>query len=163
GPGVPNYITSLAVSPQQDWLWYTAIKMDTNRGLFFKQDLNFNGPMAHDSTVRSMLGRIDLQRNPPVEPDRGSYINKTRIDVDNRDSPSALAFTPRGDYVFVTLQGNDTLAAFDDLAIRGGGGRSSIWRLETGAAPQGLLWDAATSTLWSQNFMGRSVTAYPLA
>lgn len=164
GPGVLNYVTSLVLSPQQDWLWYTAIKTDTNRGEFFQQGTEFNLPLMPDSTVRSVLGRIDLLANPPQEPGRGSAgAARGRIDIDNSDSPSALAFSPRGDYVFVSLQGNDTVAVFDDLAIRAGGGRSSIWRLDTGAAPQGLLWDPATDTLWARNFTGRSVTAYTLA
>jgi hypothetical protein len=51
---------------------------------------------------------------------------------------------------------------FDDLAIRDGGGRSSTWRLDVGAAPQGMLFDAATSSLWVKNLMGRSVTVYPM-
>ncbi|MEX2498097.1 MAG: Ig-like domain-containing protein [Wenzhouxiangellaceae bacterium] len=37
GPGVPNYISSIVLSPQQDWLWFSGIKMDTNRGEFFRR------------------------------------------------------------------------------------------------------------------------------
>lgn len=166
GPGVPNYVASLVLSPQQDWLWYTAIKTDTNRGEFFRQGTNLNLPLAHDSTLRSVLGRISLTHpsGTPQEPGRFDVGSaRARVDIDNSDSPSALAFSPRGDYVFVSLQGNDTVAVFDDLAIRAGGGRSSIWRLTTGAAPQALLWDPATDTLWSRNLVGRSVNAYGLA
>ncbi len=160
GPGVPNYIVSLVLSPQQDWLWFGAIKADTNRGDFFRQDLNFNAPMRPDSTVRSAFGRIDLLLNPPREPGRDFDGNaRARIDIDNADSPSALVFSPRGDYAFIALQGNDNIAVFDDLALRDGGGRSSIWRVPTGPAPQALLFDPVTNTLWSRNLMGRSVTA----
>ncbi|MDA8020184.1 MAG: PKD domain-containing protein [Thermoanaerobaculia bacterium] len=164
GPGVPNYVASLVLSPQEDWLWYTAIKTDTNRGLFFRQDTDFNLPMTHDSTVRSALGRIDLSDpNNPHEPNvRSAGSSRARIDIDNSDSPSALVFSPHGDYAFVALQGNDTVAVFDDLAIRAGGGRSSTWRFATDSAPQGLLLDPATERLWIKNFLGRSVTSLDL-
>ena len=165
GPGVPNYIASLVLSPQQDWLWYGAVKADTHRGAFFQQDYDFNLPFTPDSTVRSTFGRIDLNHpQGPQEPGRGNCgNNRARIDIDNADSPSALAFSPRGNYMFVALQGNDTVAAFDDLAIRAGGGRSSAWRVPVGEAPQALLYDETTGTLWSGNLMGRSLTATAMA
>ncbi|MEM1182527.1 MAG: PKD domain-containing protein, partial [Acidobacteriota bacterium] len=165
GPGVPNYVTSVVLSPQEDWLWYTAIKADTNRGLFFRQDGDLNLPLNHDSTIRAVLGRVDVSNpNAPFEPNVGSAgSSRARVDVDNADSPSALVFSPGGDYVFTALQGNDTVAVFDDLAIRDGGGRSSTWRFDSdGGAPQGLLLDPATERLWIKNFTGRSVTTLPL-
>ncbi|MEO1365594.1 MAG: hypothetical protein AAFX50_00350 [Acidobacteriota bacterium] len=146
-------------------LWYTAIKADTNRGLFFRQDTNFNLPLNHDSTIRAVLGRVDVS-NPgnPFEPNVGSAgSSRARVDVDNADSPSAIVFSPGGDYVFTALQGNDAVAVFDDLAIRAGGGRSSTWRFDSdGGAPQGLLLDPATERLWIKNFTGRSATSLPL-
>ena len=166
GPGVPNHIAGLTLSPQQDWLWYTGIKMDTNRGAFFDQGTGTNLLLAHDSTVRAILGRFDLHDSSgaPQEPGRGSDgPDRGRIDVDNSDSPSALVFSPRGDYVFATLQGNDALAALDDLQIRSGGGRTTLWRATTGGAPRGLVFDPVTETVWVQNFTGRSVTRVELA
>ncbi len=157
GPGVPNYVSSLVIDPHQQWLWYTAIKHDTNRGLFFDQGTGLNLPFTHDSTLRPMLGRVDLSLPVPAEPGVNSTSNG-RIDTNNSDSPSALAFSPRGNYVFASLQGNDLVAIFDDLAIQAGGGRSSKARLETGSAPSGLAWDGPTDTLWVQNFLTRDVS-----
>ena len=165
GPGVPNYIASLVLSPQQDWLWYSAIKMDTNRGLFFKLDTDNNLPLAHDSTVRAVLGRIDLTgaSNLPEPNINASGSARGRVDIDNADSPSAIAFSSAGDYVFTALQGNDTVAIFDDFAIREGAGRSSLWRINTeGGAPQALLFDDATGRLWIKNFMARNTVALDL-
>jgi DNA-binding beta-propeller fold protein YncE len=149
GPGVPNHIAALTLSPQQDWLWYAGIKMDTNRGLFFDQGAGTNLPLAHDSTVRAVFGRFDLNdpSGEPREPGRGSDgPDRGRIDVDNSDSPSALVFSPRGDYVFATLQGNNALAALDDLQIRAGSGRTTLWRVTTGGAPRGLVFDPVTDS-----------------
>lgn len=164
GPGVPNFIASLVVDPHQDWLWYTAIKMDTNRGEYFDQGTGLNLPLAHDSTVRPMLGRIDLApaSGPPAEPGVSGFSNG-RIDADNADSPSAIVFSPRGDYVFAAMQGNDFVSLFDDLAIQAGGGRSSLARLGTGAAPRGLAFDSVAERLWVQNFMSRDLTGIDLA
>ncbi|TVR51681.1 MAG: PKD domain-containing protein [Puniceicoccaceae bacterium] len=165
GPGIPNYVSSLALSPHGDWLWYSAIKMDDTRGLFFQQETEFNTPLRHDQSTRSLLGRFDLTApGGPVEPGRHLYgTARARIDIDNSDSPSALVFSPRGDYVFVPLQGNNTVRTFDDLVLRSGeGGRSSVWNLPVGNAPQGLLIDPVTETLWVQNFMSRDLTAHPV-
>ncbi len=163
GPGVPNYIADLVISPDHQWLWYTAIKADTNRGVFFDQGTGLNLPSAHDSTLRGMLGRIDLGLNPPQEPEFVGFTSDvSRVDVDNADSPSSLAFSPNGDYVFVALQGNDTLAVFDDFAIRAMGGVSSLWRSGTGFAPQGLLMDPSNNNLWVKNLMSRDVSVYDM-
>jgi hypothetical protein len=157
GPGVPNFITSLRIDPHGEWLWYTAVKMDTNRGLFFDQNTGLNLPFSHDSMVRPMLGRFDLRDNDNREPGVNTWEN-ARIDADNADSPSALVFSPRGNYVFAAMQGNNLVSVFDDLAVRSGGGRSSVARLETGQAPRGLAWDSATDSLWVQNFLSRDLT-----
>ncbi|TVR47965.1 MAG: PKD domain-containing protein, partial [Puniceicoccaceae bacterium] len=165
GPGVPNFVSSLAISPHGDWLWYTAIKMDTTRGLFFQQGTGFNTPLAHDATVRSVMGRFDLNApGGPVEPGVQLWGSaRGRVDIDNSDSPSALAFSPLGDYVFVALQGNNQVRTFDDLLIRNNnGGQSSVWNLQVGSAPQGLVIDEVTETLWVQNFMSRDVDVVEL-
>lgn len=164
GPGVPNYVASLVIDPHEEWLWYAAVKMDTNRGEFFDQGTGLNLPLAHDSTVRPVLGRIELHPDtgPPREPGVAGFDNG-RIDANNADSPSALAFSPRGDYVFAALQGNDLVAVFDDLAIQAGGGRSSLARLGTGPAPRGLAFDPVAERLWVQNFAGRNANAISLA
>ncbi len=163
GPGVPNYITDLTISPDHQWLWYSASKADTFRGLFFQQDTDINLAASHDSTIRSVLGRIDLGSNPPTEPEFvGFTLDPSRIDIDNSDSPSSITFNEQGDYAFVTLQGNNTLAAFDDLAIRTNAAQSTVFRVETGAAPQDSVFDSNNNKIWVKNFMSRDVTAYDL-
>jgi len=161
GPGVPNYIASLVLSPQQDWLWYAGIKMDTNRGDFFDQGTGLNLSLTHDSTLRSVLGRFDLNHasGEPREPGRDvAGAGRGRVDIDNSVQPAALLFSPRGDYVFTALQGNDTLAVFDDFLVRAGAGRTSVWRTATGGAPQGLAWDEQTDSIWVRNFTTRDAT-----
>lgn len=163
GPGVPNYITDLTISPEHDWLWYAGIKADTFRGLYFQQATDLNMAASHDSTLRAVLGRIDLNVSPPREPEFfGFNGDPSRVDVDNADSPTSITFNATGDYVFVTLQGNDTVAAFDDFAVRDNVAQSSVWRAATGAAPQASLYDPVRQKLWVKNFMSRDLTSYDL-
>ena len=81
------------------------------------------------------------------------------IDIDNSDSPSAVGFSPRGDYLFVTLQGNNEVLVLDTLAVAGSSGLAGfVTRLGTGLAPQGVCVDAATNRTFVENLMSRSVT-----
>jgi hypothetical protein len=163
GPGVPNYITDLTISPDHQWLWYSGIKADTFRGLFFQQETELNLAATHDSTVRSLLGRVELSSNPPVEPEFVGYNGtSSRIDVDNSDSPSSITFNQYGDYVFVTLQGNNTLAAFDDIAVRNNVAQSSVFRTSTASAPQDSLFDPNSNKIWVKNLLSRTLTSYDL-
>lgn len=165
GKGVPNYVAGLAISPDNQWLWYAATKPNTQRGAFFRQGTEFNLDLTHDSTVRAMAGRISLSSNN--EPNVGSWsdsiTSSIRIDIDNSDSPSAIEFSDRGDYVFVTLQGNNSVAVFDHLRLLDGGVRATIWRIPAGNAPQGILMDHSTQTLFVNNFMSRDVSVHPIA
>jgi len=154
GAGVPNYVSSITISPDQEWAWYTATKPDVGRGNLFGTELDF------DNTVRAMIGRIDLRPSEPIDDDA------SRIDFDNADSPTAVAFSPFGDWAFVTAQGNNFFGVFDRLDILQSGtvsSRNSRARVATGLAPQGVILDAASQKLWVKNFMDRSVTIHDLA
>lgn len=165
GRGVPNYVSAIAITPDGQFAYYTAVKANTQRGLFFENGNNTNSPLDPDNTVRAMVGRISLTSNN--EPFTGSWsLDTYRIDIDNSESPTGIEFTPRGDYFFVTLQGNNNIAVFDDLLIRSAPQSASVkttkGRFPTGLAPQGLVFDAATRRLFSADFMGRSVTVHDL-
>jgi len=166
GKGVPNYVGGLAISPDNEWLWYAATKPNTQRGAFFRQDTEYNLDLTHDSTVRPLAGRINLISNE--EPNVGNWSDATnnpaiRIDLNNSDSPSSITFSDRGDYVFVTRQGNNSVAVFDHLRLLDGGVRATIWRMPAGAAPQGILLDHDTGNLFVNNFMDRSLSVHPIA
>lgn len=165
GRGVPNYVSSITISPDGLYAYFTAVKSNTQRGMFFNQDNGTNDPLDPDNTVRAMVGRIDLTANN--EPFTGFYqLDTYRIDVDNSDSPTAIEFSPSGDYFFVAIQGNNHIAVFDDLLLRTAprslAVKTTKGRFATGLAPQGLAFDAATNRLFSADFMGRSVTVHEL-
>lgn len=163
GRGVPNYVSSITISPDGLYAYYTAVKSNTHRGVFFNQTDDTNDPLDPDNTIRALVGRISLVSND--EP-QVTQINSYRVDVDNSESPTSIEFTPSGDYFFVSVQGNNHVAVFDDLLLRQFpttlSAKTTKGRFATGLAPQGLAFDAATNRLFSADFMGRSVTVHEL-
>lgn len=144
GRGTLNYLTGITLSLDGQSAWVVGNKPNTERGLLFFHDLD------QDNTVRNVAVQIDLAS--------GDVINA--LDIDNSDSASALAFSPFGDYLFVTLQGNNEIVIFDALALDSSTGLGSlVTRVEVGDAPQGLCVDPDTNRILVKDFLGRTVTA----
>jgi cytochrome c peroxidase len=147
GRGLPNYLAAIAIQPNGARAWVASNQANIDRGLF-KSGSDHN----QDSTQRAIISLIDLNT--------GLEIQAARIDKDNGDSPSAVLFSPLGDYAFVALQGNNNVVAYDALVppetypalvpVRESFG--------TGLAPQGLAFDSSRLILLVQNFLGRSVS-----
>ncbi|HRQ65022.1 MAG TPA: hypothetical protein PKZ76_09190, partial [Xanthomonadaceae bacterium] len=146
GRGVANYLADIAVAPGGERLWFVATKPNVERGPLIGPDLN------PENTMRTVA----------VELDTASGALTRAIDIDNSDSASAIGFSPLGDYLFVTLQGNQQLAIFDLLAPAVAQASGALrGRLATGHAPQGLCVDG--EVMWVQNLLGRSVTRFDTA
>ncbi len=159
--GVPNYLTGIAISPDGMRAAVASKQDNTLRGTFFG-----TGDLTHETTVRSVVSFLDLTTN--------TEIRHTRRDFDNSDSPSALAYTPLGDTLLVTLQGNNRVVGIDAFGITpvdndntAGSTLTSpaVITLDvgTGLAPQGVLIDPASQRIFTQNFMDRSVTVLDAA
>lgn len=148
GRGTPNYLAAMAVAPDGATAWVTASKPNVERGPLIGPDLD------PDNTVRAVLVGLDLVANQVLG----------AVDLDNGDSPSALAYSPLGDYLLVALQGDDDLVVLDALELGSAAGLGAqVTRLAVGAAPQGVCTDAATGRTFVQNFLGRSVHALETA
>lgn len=154
--GVPNYLSAIAVSPDGTRAVVASKQDNVLRGLAYGV-----GDLTHETSVRAVISFLDLITN--------QEIRHTRRDFDNSDSPSALAFTPLGDTLLVTLQGNNLVVGVDMLGLTpvvapeaAGSTETSpvviTLELATGLAPQGLWLDAVVNRLYSQDFMGRTVT-----
>jgi WD40 repeat protein len=143
GRGTPNFLTSVAIAPDGATAWVTANKPNVERGLLFAPDLD------QDNTVRNVAIRLDL----------GSGAVTRTLDLDNSDSASALAFSPLGDYLAITLQGNNEVLVFDTLALGSSAGLGGlVTRLGAGKAPQGICFDGPTRRGFVTNFLSRDVT-----
>ncbi len=147
--GVPNYLAGVRISPDGDWAWVVGKKDNTTRGTFFAPTM----VPGQDNTVRAQLMLIDMGT--------GAEDVSRRLDIDNSDSPSAVAFSPLGDYAFIALQGNAEIAAIDvpDFMRQESPGTVHS-RYETGVAPQAVLVDGDTGRIFTADFMDRTVTVF---
>ncbi len=154
--GMPNYLSGIAISPDGNRAAVVSKQDNVQRGLQFGV-----GNLTHETTVRAVISFLDLTTN--------QEIANTRRDFDNSESPSAVAWSPLGDTLLVTLQGNNRLVGLDALNLAPVPASNSTLSVEsspaviafdlgTGLAPQGLLLDSISQRLFIQNFMGRSVT-----
>lgn len=163
GKGVPNYLASIVITPDNQFAWFAAKKDQTQRGLFFDLDTGTNQALTPDHTVRAMVGVIDLSTNREPNVNTFNPEDSSRLDIDNSESPVAIAFSPLADYAFIALQGNNEVAVYDMLALGAGTTKTTTWRIPAGAAPQGLLVDPATSRLLIKNFLSRDLATHDLS
>ncbi len=156
--GVPNYLAGIAISPDGTRAAVVSKQDNVQRGTFFGV-----GNLTHETTTRAVVSFLDLGLN--------AEIRHSRRDFDNSDSPSAVAYTPLGDTLLVTLQGNNRVVGLDALNLEPLVGNSAAGatltspvvktvEATTGLAPQGLLVDGPGRRILVQNFMGRSVTVF---
>jgi DNA-binding beta-propeller fold protein YncE len=131
----------VAISPDGSRAWVPSKKdnilLGGNRD---KKPLNFQ------NTVRPIVSLLDLSTGS-VDGD---------IDINDSDSPSAVAFVPRGDLAFVATQGNNTLHIFNVYSKT-----SQVFSV--GLAPQGLAVNAAGTRLYVQNFLSRTIGVYDIS
>ncbi len=145
GRGIPNYLNSITINPNGNEAWVVGKKDNTFRGKFVDgQALTF------ESTVRSIACRINLNTNTELINDR--------IDLDNRDSPTAVIFSKLGNYALITTQGNDLVEIRDAYV-----GRSVATIENSGSAPNGVVLSPDGNKLFVNNFISRSVTVFDIS
>lgn len=168
--GVPNYLTGISISPDGKTAWVTAKKDNVYRGLFsggavrwlanvpFKDLLVEPADLTSDRSVRSILCALDLAA--------GAERLEERRDLDNSEGPAAVAVSPVGDYAFVALRGNSSVAVIDTLTVASPfliGIQSNRGRYAVGAAPRSLWLDGARKRLWVYNDASRTVSVLNVA
>jgi YVTN family beta-propeller protein len=139
--GIPNYVVSMALTPDGKKGWYAAKKDNIFRGQF-----RDGQTLTHQSTIRTLVGTLN--------PLTGTEDTTARKDIDNTSQPSAVLASPYGGHVFTALQGNNRVVALDP----GVPAASVVAQVDVGRAPQGLALDITTGRLFVQNFMDRNVT-----
>lgn len=100
GRGLPNYLLSVTISPDGLEAWIPAKKDNMSRGL-----LRDGQALTQDNTLRPMLGILDLSS--------GEEALELRIDLDDRNLPSHVTFSPLGDYAFVSVLGSSVIEVRD--------------------------------------------------
>lgn len=144
GRGLPNYLFSVALSPDGLWAWVPGKKDNIVRGL-----LRDTVALSDDNTVRPMVALLNVAD--------GTEHFERRIDLDDRNLPNQVVFTPLGDYAFVSLAGT---AAIDVRDAYTGGFVTSI--KETGFAPRGMVL-TEDNKLFVHASLSRSVAVFDVS
>lgn len=105
GRGVPNYLFSVALSPDGQEAWVTGKKDNVERGV-----VRDGEALTEDNTVRPMLASIDVGS--------GAEVLERRLDLDDRNLPAHVTFSPLGDYAFVTVLGSAFIDVRDAYGLR---------------------------------------------
>jgi len=157
GRGVPNYLTSVRISPDGLRAVVPSKKDNTARGLYRDgQELTF------ESRVRTIVSQLDLAGE--------RELAALRIDLNDRDMAQTAAFSPLGDIFFAATQGTNTIEVIDtyrgalvtSIVAKQFEEIDGIGPRVNGLAPQGLAIDAAGRRLFVHNFLSRSVSVYDI-
>lgn len=141
GRGLPNYIAGITIHPDNTSAWSVGKKDNILRGL-----ARDGKPLVFDNVVRTAISPINLSTSK-------EELTK-RLDIDNHGQPSSALYTPTGNYLFVTMQGNNRIVVIDPK--RG----LELLKKDVGKAPQGLAIDPTTNRVFVKNFMDRTVSVF---
>ncbi len=138
GRGIPNYLSSLTISPDGARAFLPGKKDNMQRGV--SRD---GSALTFESSVRTLVAQVDLAA--------GTEDLAARLDFNDRSLAFEAAFSGLGDLAFVTTAGTNTVEVFDAYT---GEMQTSISAV--GAAPKSLLLDG--DRLFVQGFLSRDVT-----
>lgn len=141
GPGIPNYLGPLVISPDGSHAWLPSKQDNVLAG-----SLRGGPGITFDQTVRAITSKIDLQSQT-------ESIN-SRVDHDNSSVVSHAAFDSQGLVLFTSLEGNRQIALInpqDDLEYA---------RFDTGRTPQSLVVSDDGTQLFVHNFLDRTLGIY---
>ncbi|MDP6800451.1 MAG: Ig-like domain-containing protein [SAR202 cluster bacterium] len=142
GRGVPNYLNQVRITPDGRRAYVASKKDNVLRGLF-RDGL----PLTYESLVRTIVSQIDLQSNT------GKYI-AAGVDLNDRDMAQSVIFSPVGDLFFIATQGTNKVEIYDAANVR------FVGTMNTGLAPQGMVFNGDGSKLYVHNYMSRTVSVF---
>ncbi|KQV92837.1 LamG-like jellyroll fold domain-containing protein [Rhizobacter sp. Root1221] len=143
--GVPNYLHQVVISPDGTRAVLPSKKDNIVRGQF-----RDGRPLEHDKTVRSIVSQLDLKAH-------ATELFAEQLDFNDRAPARAATYSPNGDYLFVAQMEGNRVAIVDayNRSIRG--------EIDAGRAPHGLYLDEQRKRLYTNNFLGRSVSVHDVA
>ncbi len=144
GGGLPNYLQAPIIAPSGLSAWVPSKQDNITRGI-----LRNGQELVFDQAVRAITSKINL-----VD---GSETYLDRINHDNAGVASAATFGPYGNYLFVALETNQSVAVVDPYL------GEEIGRFPVGRAPQGITLSADGNRLYVHNFMDRSVSVIDIS
>ncbi|OZG70391.1 hypothetical protein BTA51_26490 [Hahella sp. CCB-MM4] len=141
--GIPNYLNSVTIAPDGRTAWVPSNKANVDRGAYNEdQDLTF------ETTVRAIVSQIDLQT--------GLEVRQKQLDFDNRAQPKSVVFSALGDYVYVAMEGQNSVEVRDAYT------NNRVNEIVTvGDAPRGLV--RAGDFLFVHGFLSRTITVFDVS
>lgn len=100
GRGLPNFLFAVGLSPDGREAWIPGKKDNIFRG-----SLRDDKALTQDNTVRPLVSVLDLAQ--------GAEVLGQRMDLDDRNLPTYVEFSPFGDYAFVTVTGSNLVEVRD--------------------------------------------------
>lgn len=143
GRGLPNYLFSVALTPDGVEAWIPGKKDNMSRGV--ERD---GLALTQDNTVRPMIALLDLES--------GTELVDERIDLDDRNLPRQVTFSPLGDYAFITLFGSNQVEVRDTYK------RSLVTGLRGTKGPVGSLL-TSNGRLFVLGDLSRTLAAYDVS
>jgi DNA-binding beta-propeller fold protein YncE len=141
GRGLPNFLFSVGLSPDAREAWVSG-----NKDNIFRGSVRDGLKLTQDNTVRPMVSVLDLSQT--------TELQANRIDLDDRDLPSYVEFSPLGDYAFVTVTGSNLIEVRDAYT------KGFVTALtDAGLAPRGTVL-GPKDQLFVQGSMERSIVVY---
>ncbi len=140
--GVPNYLVSVAISPDGRRAWIPSKKDNLLRG-----GVRDGQPLSFETSVRAIVSQLDLEAG-------GGELPAARVDLNNRSLPMSVAFSPLGDLVFVALEGSNHVEVLDAYS-----GKIVAGARDVGHAPLGLVLTPG-GRLFVHAFISRTVEVY---
>lgn len=156
--GVPNYLTSMVITPDGRRAWVPSKKDNVQRGTGPMRDGLTPGP---EITYRAIISSLDLTSTTKTADELTE-----RFDFKNSEMPQAACTSPLGDLVFVALQGNNRVQVrdlYNTTNSLNAFGDPTGTTATNGLAPQGLVLDPVGKNLYVHNYMGRSVSVFNAA
>lgn len=141
--GVPNLLGDVRADPTGVEVAVPSLQANVTDGVFR------NGvEQRHDTTVRAIVSFLE------TAPNLAERFGE-RKQFDNRGAATAVAYAPRGDYLFVLTSGARTVERMDRLT-----GSVSGTIPDVGYGATGLALDAAGATLFVNVALSRTVQVY---
>jgi DNA-binding beta-propeller fold protein YncE len=144
GRGLPNFLFSVGLTPDAREAWISGKKDNIFRGV-----VRDGQKLSQDNTVRPMISVLDLSQTTESQ--------ANRIDLDDRDLPTYVEFSPLGDYAFVTVTGSNMVEVRDSYT------KGFVTALtDAGLAPRGTVL-GPKGQLFVQGSMERSIAVYDVS
>ncbi len=106
--GVPTSLDAVAIRPDGRVAVVAGQKANVGRGL-----VRDGLPLTHETTLRADLRAVAWSAE---EGERGAELG--RLVLDDRDLIAAVAFHPRGDWLYAVTSGSQTLEVIDSYTLR---------------------------------------------